>query len=116
MIELPVPDRQTIARRDEIAAALRAIVPDGVVSDTASLRAYDRDALTAYGQLPLVCVLPANADQASAVLKFASREGLRVVPRGAGTSLSGGALPSSAGVRVGGTRLPGLRRIQICIP
>ena len=105
MIELPVPDRQTIARRDEIAAALQAIVPDGVVSDTASLRAYDRDALTAYGQLPLVCVLPVNADQVAAVLKFAAQEGLRVVPRGAGTSLSGGALPLADGILLGLSRM-----------
>ncbi len=60
MIELPEPNPQIIARRSEIAAALTAIVPDGVASDTATLRAYDRDALTAYGQLPLVCVLPSK--------------------------------------------------------
>ena len=81
MIELPEPDQRIIARRGEIAAGLTAIVPDGVAADTATLRAYDRDALTAYGQLPLVCVLPANADQVSAVLKFAANEGLRVEPR-----------------------------------
>src|SRR5579872_1402828 len=101
MIELPAPDVQIIARRADIAAALSAIVPDGVVSDIATLRAFDRDALTAYGQLPLVCVLPETADQVSAVLNFASREGLRIVPRGAGTSLSGGALPLADGILLG---------------
>ena len=105
MIELPVPDRTIIARRNEIAAALRAIVPDGVVSDSTTLRAYDRDALTAYGQLPLLCVLPANTDQVAAVLKFADREGLKVVPRGAGTSLSGGALPLADGILLGLSRM-----------
>jgi len=105
MIELPAPDRQIIARRAEIAAGLSAIVPDGVVSDQATLRAYDRDALTAYGQLPLVCVLPESAEQVSAVLSFASREGLRVVPRGAGTSLSGGALPLADGILLGLSRM-----------
>src|SRR5690348_10359431 len=105
MIELPVPDRHTIARRNEIAAALQQIVPDGVISDTASLRAYDRDALTAYGQIPLVCVLPADTDQVAAVLKFAAQEGLRVVPRGAGTSLSGGALPLADGILLGLSRM-----------
>ncbi len=105
MIDLPAPDRQVIARRDQIAAALKAIVPDGVASDPASLRAFDRDALTAYGQLPLVCVLPATAEQVSAVLKFAQREGLRVVPRGAGTSLSGGALPLADGILLGLSRM-----------
>ncbi len=105
MIDLPAPDRQVIARRDQIAAALKAIVPDGVASDPASLRAFDRDALTAYAQLPLVCVLPATAEQVSAVLKFAQREGLRVVPRGAGTSLSGGALPLADGILLGLSRM-----------
>jgi glycolate oxidase len=105
MIDLPAPDRQVVARRDEIATALRAIVPDGVASDLATLRAYDRDALTAYGQLPLVCVLPAHSDQVSAVLEFAQAEGLRVVPRGAGTSLSGGALPLADGILLGLTRM-----------
>ncbi len=83
-----------------------------MAADTATLRAYDRDALTAYGQLPLVCVLPANADQVSAVLKFAEKEGLRIVPRGAGTSLSGGALPLADGILLGLSRMKGILEID----
>jgi len=105
MIEMPVPDQTTLSRRAEIAAALRSIVPDGVIGDEATLKAYDRDALTAYGQIPLLCVLPVNADQVSAVLAFAARENIRVVPRGAGTSLSGGALPLADGILLGLTRM-----------
>ena len=105
MIELPAPDQNIVARRDEIAMALGRIVPDGVAADTASLRAFDRDALTAYGQLPLVCVLPSDAGQVSRVLEYAAAEGLRVVPRGAGTSLSGGALPLADGILLGLSRM-----------
>src|SRR2546423_2177141 len=105
MIELPVPDPKIVARRAEIAAALQRMVPDGVVSDAPSLRAYDRDALTAYGQLPLVCVLPTSTEQVCAVLKYAASQGLRVVPRGAGTSLSGGALPLADGILLGCSRM-----------
>jgi glycolate oxidase len=105
MIEFPAPDPKTIARRGGIAAALAQIVPDGVVADIPTLRAYDRDALTAYGQLPLVCVLPATADQVCQILKFAGSEGLRIVPRGAGTSLSGGAMPLADGILLGLSRM-----------
>ncbi len=68
MLVLPEPDEQILARRDEIAAHLRTIVPDGVIADDATLTAYDSDALTAYRQTPLVCVLPKTAEQVSAVL------------------------------------------------
>ncbi len=105
MIELPAPDTATIAKRAEIAAALTRIVPDGVIGDEATLTAFDCDALTAYRQRPLLCVLPENADQVSAVLAYAARENIRIVPRGAGTSLSGGALPLADGILLGLSRM-----------
>src|SRR5882724_11360579 len=105
MIELPAPNPATLAHRAEIAAALRAIVPDGVIGDEATLTAFDCDALTAYRQRPLLCVLPANADQVAAVLAYAARENIRIVPRGAGTSLSGGALPLADGILLGLSRM-----------
>jgi len=105
MIELPEPNPATLARRAEIATALRSIVPDGVIGDEATLTAFDCDALTAYRQRPLLCVLPANADQVAAVLAYAARENVRVVPRGAGTSLSGGALPLADGILLGLSRM-----------
>jgi len=105
MLELLEPDQTVLARRKEIAAAMAAIVPDGTIADEATLTAYDGDALTAYRQAPLVCVLPRSADQVSAVLRYAARENIRVVPRGAGTSLSGGALPAADGILLGLSRM-----------
>jgi glycolate oxidase len=102
---MPAPDPAILARRREIAAALRTIVPDGVIGDDATLTAYDGDALTAYRQRPLVCVLPATADQVSKVLAYGAKENIPIVPRGAGTSLSGGALPLADGILLGLSRL-----------
>jgi len=101
-MEMPVPDAATIARRDKIAPALRKIVPgEGVVVSEPERRAYESDGLTAYRQPPLVVVLPSTVAQVSAVLRYCKEEGIKVVPRGAGTSLSGGALPLADGVLLG---------------
>lgn len=98
-ILMPKPDAATLSRRAEIAAALRAIVPgEGVVDAVNEMRAFDTDALTAYRQLPLVVVLPETVDQVSSVLKYCDANKIKVVPRGSGTSLSGGALPLEDGV------------------
>jgi glycolate oxidase len=99
------PDPSVLARREEIVAALTGIVPDGVVSGPAGLAAYDGDALTAYRQTPLVCVLPKTKEQVSEILRFSAREGIAVVPRGAGTSLSGGALPRADAILIGLSRM-----------
>jgi len=100
-VKLPEPDARILGRRDSIVAALTRLVPDGVVADKAGLAAFDGDALTAYRQQALVCVLPQIKEQVSAVLRYAAREGIAVVPRGAGTSLSGGALPLADGILLG---------------
>jgi glycolate oxidase len=101
-MQMPAPDAAVIARRDEIAAALRRIVPgEGVVVSEPERRAYESDGLTAYRQPPLVVVLPSTVPQVSAVLRYCKEEGIKVVPRGAGTSLSGGALPLADGVLLG---------------
>ncbi len=92
-LRLPDADAGVLARRDEIIAALQAIVPgEGVIAQEREMRPYESDALTAYKQLPLVVVLPSNTAQVSQVLRYCHDNGIRVVPRGAGTSLSGGAL------------------------
>jgi glycolate oxidase len=102
---MPDPDRTTLERRDEIAAALREIVPgEGVISNTAELRAYESDGLTAYRQPPLIVVLPDTTEQVSRILAYCYRHGVRVVPRGAGTSLSGGALPLADAILLGMAR------------
>jgi len=113
MIELPAPDPAILQRRAEIAAALTRIVPDGVIADNATLTAYDRDAMAAYSQIPLLCVLPTDADQVSAVLAYAARENIRIVPRGAGTSLSGGALPLADGILLGLSRMNRILEVDL---
>ena len=101
-MRMPEPDAATLARRDAIARALRAIVPgDGVIDDRAALRAYESDGLTAYRQPPMLAVLPETASQVAEILRYCNGAGVKVVPRGAGTSLSGGALPLADGVLLG---------------
>src|SRR5947209_7622181 len=101
-MEMPAPDQAVIVRRDEIAAALRRIVPgEVVIVSEPERRAYESDGLTAYQQAPLVVVLPSTVAQVAAVLRYCKAEGIKVVPRGAGTSLSGGALPLADGVLLG---------------
>ena len=91
---MPAPDAGTLARRAEIVADMKIIVPgEGVVDGLTGMRAFETDGLTAYRQLPLVVVLPETVAQVSRILKYCSDRNIRVVPRGSGTSLSGGALP-----------------------
>ena len=102
MLTMPVPDAEVIARRADIAAALRRIVPgEGVVEAPVEMRAFETDGLTAYRQMPLVVVLPETTAQVSEILQFAHENDIKVVPRGAGTSLSGGALPLADGILLG---------------
>ncbi len=101
-MRMPEPDGSVIARRRDIVSALRAIVPgEGVIVDESELRAYECDGLTAYRQLPMVVVLPSTTEQVSQVLRTCKEMGVKVVPRGAGTSLSGGALPLADGALLG---------------
>ena len=112
-MKFPPSDPDILKRRGEILAALRDIVPDGVVADESGLAAFDGDALGAYRQKPLVCVLPENRTQVAAILKYASAAGVPVVPRGAGTSLSGGALPRADGILIGMGRMKRILEIDI---
>ena len=99
---MPEPDQITLARRGEIVAALRQIVPgEGVIDHPDGLRPYESDGLTAYRQPPMVVVLPETTAQVSAVLAWCHANRVKVVPRGSGTSLSGGALPLADGVLLG---------------
>ena len=102
MLTMPIPDAATLARRGNIAADLRRIVPgEGVIETPIEMRAFETDGLTAYRQMPLVVVLPQTTAQVSAVLKYAYDNSIKVVPRGSGTSLSGGALPLADGILLG---------------
>jgi glycolate oxidase len=99
---MPLFDDAVLKRRAEIVAALKRIVPgEGVIASEEAMRPYESDGLTAYRQLPMVVVLPETTAQVSEVLKYCYGEGIKVVPRGAGTSLSGGALPLGDGVLLG---------------
>ncbi len=101
-MKMPTPDSGILARRAEIIAALSVIVAaERVISDADERRAYECDGLSAYRQLPLVVVLPETTAEVAAVLKYCYAEGIKVVPRGAGTSLSGGALPLADAVTLG---------------
>jgi glycolate oxidase len=102
---MPEPDPVILSRRADLVARLREAVPDGVIEDEASRRASEQDALTAYRQMPMLVVLPSSTQEVAAVMRICSSLGVKVVPRGAGTSLSGGALPLADGVVVGLARL-----------
>ncbi|MGC2856399.1 FAD-linked oxidase C-terminal domain-containing protein [Novispirillum sp. DQ9] len=99
---MPEPDRAILANRTRIVQDLRAIVPgEGVIADEDELRAYECDALSAYRQLPLIVVLPETTEQVSAILRYCHRNNVKIVPRGAGTSLSGGSMPLADAITLG---------------
>ncbi|MBP5856878.1 FAD-binding protein [Marivibrio halodurans] len=101
-MEMPAPDKGVIARRAAIAEELRAIVPgEGVIVDEDELRPYESDGLTAYRTLPLIVCLPETVEQVAAVMRYCKAHGIKIVPRGAGTSLSGGSLPLADGIILG---------------
>ena len=112
-LKMPEPDAAVLARRAEIVRALSAIVPgEGVISNEREMRPYESDGLTAYRQLPFLVVLPETTEQVSRVLRYCHEHGIRVVPRGAGTSLSGGALPLADGVLLGMGKFNRIREID----
>ena len=114
MIAMPEPDQAVLARRAEIVAALRRIVPgEGVIDKADELRAFECDGLTAYRQPPMVAVLPGTTAQVVEVLRYCAANGVKVVPRGAGTSLSGGALPLADGVLLGMGKFNRIREIDV---
>ena len=101
-MRMPAPDPSLVARKGEIVRALQKIVPgEGVVSEAAGLVPFESDGLSAYRQTPIAVVLPETTQQVSEILAWCHANGVKVVPRGAGTSLSGGALPLADGVVLG---------------
>ena len=99
MVKMPEPDLGTIGRRPIIAADIgRLIGKDALIIDEDGRRAFETDALTAYRSMPLVVVLPRTTEEVSRVLKYCFDNNLKVIPRGAGTSLCGGALPAEDAV------------------
>ena len=101
-MRMPTLDQSVLDRRTDIIAALREIVPvTSVIDDERERAAYECDGLSVYRQLPFLVVLPENTRQVSEILRYCYENEIKVVPRGAGTSLSGGALPLGDGILLG---------------
>ena len=101
-MKMPEPRQESLDKRNQVIEALAALVPgEGVIAAEDELRAYECDGLSAYRALPMAVVLPSTTEQISKILKFCDDENIHVVPRGAGTSLSGGALPVTDGIVLG---------------
>ncbi len=99
---MPKPEDAILGNRKALAAALRRIVPsENVIDQETELRAYECDAFTMYRQLPLIVVLPETVEQVSRIMALSAEMNVKVVPRGAGTSLSGGSLPLADGILLG---------------
>ncbi|WP_415182615.1 FAD-linked oxidase C-terminal domain-containing protein [Phaeovulum sp.] len=105
-MQMPPPNPAILARKAQIVARLRAVLPDDrVIDDAAETRVYECDALSAYRCQPLAVVLPRNTGEVAAALRICHKEGVPVVPRGAGTSLAGGSMPSEDAVVLGLARM-----------
>ncbi|MDP1907682.1 MAG: FAD-binding protein, partial [Hyphomicrobium sp.] len=103
---MPEPDRAVLDRSGTIIKDLETLVGlEGVISEEEGRRAFEADALTAYRQIPLAVVLPRTTEDVSRVLKYCNQNQLKVVPRGAGTSLCGGALPTADCIVIGTSRM-----------
>ncbi len=105
-MQMPEPNPAVLAKKARLVARLREVLPaDAVISDEAETRAYECDALTAYRCPPLAAVLPGSTEEVAAVLKICHAENVPLVPRGAGTSLAGGAMPTADSVILGVARM-----------
>lgn len=105
-MEMPTPDQYTLSRKAEIVARLKAVLPsDSVIDDPAETKAYECDALSAYRCPPLAVVLPHTTEDVATALRICNEMRVPVVPRGAGTSLAGGALPTADSVIIGVARM-----------
>ncbi|MCE8547765.1 FAD-binding protein [Ruegeria pomeroyi] len=105
-MDMPTPNPTVLAKKPRLVQRLRQVLPaDAVIDDLSETRAYECDALTAYRCPPLLAVLPASTQEVSDVLRICHEEGVPVVPRGSGTSLAGGALPTADSVILGVARM-----------
>ena len=113
-MQMPEPDPAVLAKRARIVARLQEVLPaDAVIHDPAETRAYECDALTAYRCPPMAVVLPASTNEVASVLRICHAEGVPVVPRGSGTSLAGGAMPTADSVILGVARLREVLEIDL---
>ena len=101
-IAFPDPDQRILMRRAEIIAGLAELLaPESLIVSDDERRAFETDALTAYRRVPLAVALPSSTQEVSRVLAYCNAQGVKVTPRGAGTSLSGGAIPQEDSVVIG---------------
>jgi glycolate oxidase len=113
-IAFPPVDASILARRDAILSGLAAILPaDGLIADVAGRRAFETDALTAYRRLPLAVALPRSSEEVARVMKFCRDANVNVVPRGAGTSLSGAAIPQEDAIVIGLAKMSRILEINL---
>ena len=113
-MDMPIPSPQILARKAQILHKLRAVLPaDAVISDPVELRAYECDALSAYRCPPMLAILPRSTAEVAAALKVCHDEAVPVVPRGAGTSLAGGALPTADCVILGIARMTDVLEVSL---
>src|SRR3990170_4003937 len=115
-LSLPSPDLAILQRRNDILKQLKKLVPDAIlITDQEGRRTFETDALTAYRCLPLAVVLPESTEEVSAILRFCHENHVKVVPRGAGTSLSGGALPLEDAIVLCLTRMNKVLSIELTV-
>ncbi|MEY3597318.1 MAG: hypothetical protein RL543_1271, partial [Pseudomonadota bacterium] len=97
-----IPDNAIILRREAIISGLSALIPpESLITSEDERRAFETDALTSYRRMPLAVVLPTTTEEVAAILAFCNENGVKVVPRGAGTSLAGGAIPQEDAIVLG---------------
>jgi glycolate oxidase len=114
-MKMPKPSDAVLSRKAAIVARLRESLPsDAVIDDPVETRAYECDALTAYRCPPMAVILPRSTAEVAAALAILHAEGVPVVPRGSGTSLAGGALPTADCVVLSVARLN--RMLEIDLP
>ena len=105
-MDMPAPDPLILARKASVSGRLKQVLPlDAVIEDEAETRAYECDALTAYKCPPMLVALPSSTQEVANILRICHEEGVPVVPRGAGTSLAGGSLPTADCVILGVARM-----------
>jgi glycolate oxidase len=89
-LQMPKVDKQTLSNKDKINSDLSKILKsENILSHEDEIRPYETDALAAYKQKPLLVVLPETVEQVSKILQYCNANKIKVVPRGAGTGLSG---------------------------
>ncbi|MDP5349033.1 MAG: FAD-binding protein, partial [Paracoccaceae bacterium] len=105
-MDMPSPNPVILAKKPRLVERLLQVLPpDAVIHLESETRAYECDALTAYRCPPMAAVLPSTTQEVSDVLRICHEMGVPVVPRGSGTSLAGGALPTADSVILGVARM-----------